>query len=427
MALLLGSAGMAAADDLMGLYGLAQQRDPGLRAAAAGLEATKEVKPQAMAGLLPQIGAGATTHYTDVNVHGRSAGVVDGDYTGYDVGVSLVQPLYRRDRLMRLEQADWVVEQADAEYTGAVQDLALRVSEAYFGVLGAQEGLVFAQAEKTAIKHQLNQAQQRFEVGLIAITGVHEAQARYDNSVAQEIVAQNNLDAAWEALREIIGDRPEQLAALIDELPLEPPSPADIDQWSSMALANNPGVQAASYATQVAQKEIDAQYSGHFPTLDLVGSYGTADNDDEDGFRSDTARIALELNVPIYTGGAVSSQTREARQRLTQAQEVLDQRRRAVDRQVRDAYRTVHASISAVEALKAGKVSAASALEATEAGFDVGTRTMVDVLDAQRDFYRAERDYATARYTYVLQSLRLKRAAGMLADADLAKVNTWLR
>lgn len=416
----------APAEDLAKVFEIAFDYDAQLRAAGAVRDAQYEAKPLAKSGLLPQIGVYGDVAYDDRNVRDSSDALIDGSWGSGSLGVSLIQPLFRRDRMERLRQADWQLEQADADYAIAQQDLVLRVAAAYFNVLAAEEGVTFIRAEKKAIERQLDQAKQRFEVGLIAITGVHEAQARYDQANTDEILELNTLDQTWEELREIIGVKPESLNTLRESIPLEPPMPADVDEWRTMALENNPVIKSASDATQVAQKEIDVQYSGHYPTLDLVGSYGASRFDADHLNDADNGRIAVELNVPLYTGGAVTSATRQARHLMIATQEQLDQARRAVDKDVRNAFREVHASISAVKSLQAGIVSAQSSVEATEAGFEVGTRTLVDVLNEQRDLYAAKRDYARARYTYVLRGLQLKLAAGVLKKEDLLNINDLL-
>lgn len=427
IAVLLGLSMQAvSAEDLVAVYEIAFDYDAQLRAAGAVRDAQYETKPLARSTLLPQIGVFGDLAYDSLRIRESSASSSDADYSSGRLGVSLIQPIFRRDRLERLKQADWQLEQADADYAIAQQDLVLRVADAYFSVLAAEEGVIFIRAEKKAIERQLDQAQQRFEVGLIAITGVHEAQARYDQARTDEILALNTWSNTWENLREIIGVKPEKLNRLKEKIPLEPPVPADVDEWRTMALENNPIIKSASDATQIAQKEIDVQYSGHYPTLDLVGSYRAARSGDDDFLDVDNGRIALEVNVPLYTGGGVTAATRQARHLMIASQDQLDQARRSVDKTVRNAFREVHASISAVNSLQAGIVSAQSSVEATEAGFEVGTRTLVDVLNEQRDLYAAKRDHARARYTYVLRGLELKLAAGVLEKEDLMNINSLL-
>lgn len=413
---------LAMADDLLQVYSMAVEKDPVLREAAAIRESRRESRPLALSQLLPNIGVSGDLNYNNADTHTLG----DESFGTSSLGINLLQPIYRRDRFIRLEQADWQLELADAEYRAQEQDLMLRVATAYFNILSAQEGVTFVQADKKAIARQLEQAKQRFEVGLIAITGVHEAQARYDQAVTDEIVAQNELDNAWEDLRQILGIRPEKLARLKAKLELEPPMPAAIDEWSAFGLENNPAVKVASDATQIAQREIEVQNSGHYPSLDLVGRYSTSQTNQDNRFDVDNGNIGLQLNVPLYAGGGVTSATRQARADLIAAQERLDQARRSTDKAVRNAYRGVQASISAVKALEAAIVSTKSALEATTAGFEVGTRTLVDVLNSQRDYYRSQRDYARARYVYLVNMLRLRQAAGVLAVEDIEKINSLL-
>ena len=312
-------------------------------------------------------------------------------------------------------------------FAAAEQDLIVRTAQAYFDILSAQESLEFANAETAAIGRQLEQAKQRFDVGLIAITAVHEAQAAYDQSRADLIQAENDLDNAREALYEITKSKLNRLAALDKNLVLSRPVPDNIEQWGSKALDQNLSVKAAEKATAIARSNVKVKQSGHLPSLDLVGSHSR--NRYVDSLSSDTnnSSIGIQLTVPLFAGGAVNSQTRQARYDLEASQENLDKERRSVIRQVRDAYRGVLASISSVKALKASTVSTRSALEATEAGYEVGTRTIVDVLNSQRDLYRSLKNYANVRYNYIMSGLRLKQAAGTVSEQDLKQITAWLR
>ncbi len=418
--------------DLIQIYDLGLQNDPQLQVMRAERDAVRESRPQALAQLRPAISVGGDVTRTYSQVKSSSSTT----YSTYSAGgstsdktvisLNLNQPLYRRDYWIQLQQSDNQIAQAEANYEAERQNLIMRVAQAYFDVLAAQDTLGFAHAEKKAIRRQLEQAQQRFDVGLIAITSVHEAQAAYDKARADEIQAENELDDAWEALHEIIGDSEKVLARLTAELPLSMPVPDSIDQWSERALQQNPKLVALRSATIVARQNIELQRAGHYPTLALVGSHSLSRSNAERATDSDTSSIGLQLNVPLYLGGGVTSRTRQARFDFEKAQQNLDRERRAVKRQVRDAYRGVVSSISRVKALKATTVSAKSALEATEAGFEVGTRTMVDVLTEQRNLYRARRDYSYVRYDYILNGLRLKQAAGSLSRTDLEKITPWL-
>lgn len=423
--LVLGTSAVSAAD-LAEVYQMASQNDPALRAARATRDANLEAKPLAEAQLRPNVALSGDASYINQDVKDSVRGGYDEDYGNGNAAIQIVQPLYRKDRLIQLEQADDQVAKAQVDYSTAEQDLILRAANAYFGVLSARDTLTFAESEKKAIARQLDQAKQRFEVGLIAITGVHEAQARYDQSRADEILAQNNLDNAIEALLEITEQDALPLSRLRRNVPMSSPEPANLQEWSNTAISSNPGILSARYDADIARKQIRLQDAGDSPSVDLVGSYALARSGSEFGTDANTASVGVQLNWPLYTGGGVSAATRQARFQYEAAQEVLEQRRRAVQTQVRNAYRGVESSISRVKALEAAQVSAQSALEATEAGFEVGTRTLVDVLDSQRDLFRAKRDLAQSRYDFILNTLSLLQAAGTLNAEDVATVNSWL-
>lgn len=424
-ALIIGT-GVAGAADLSAVYALAQQNDPGLRAAQAIREAALEARPLARSQLLPEIGLTGDISYSSRDVDGAIAGSYDDDFGSGNAAVQLVQPLFRKDRQIQLDQADDQVAQADVDLTTAEQDLIVRVTEAYFGVLSAQDTLRFTEADVKAIARQLDQAKQRFEVGLIAITDVNEAQARFDQARADAIVAENSVDNAIESLLEITGTPTGPLAGLREGIMLDPPNPASLDEWTETALANNPSVISAQFDADIARKEVERQDAGDLPTLDLVGSYGLARSDSRVGVDANDATIGLQLAIPLYTGGGVDAATRQARFQYNATQQVLEQRRREVKTQVRNAYRGILANISRVKALEATEISVQSALEASEAGFEVGTRTLVDVLDTQRDLFRARRDLAVSRYDYVLNFLSLLQAAGTLSDENVSTANQWL-
>lgn len=414
------------AEDLATVYRLALENDPALSAAMSTREATLEAAPLARSRLLPNLLLSGQAAYNNRDVKESVTGSFNDDFTNSDAAVQLTQAIYRQDLTIQLSQAEDQVAQADVDFAVAEQDLIVRVTEAYFGVLSANETVVFAEADLKAIERQLDQAKQRFEVGLIAITDVNEAQARYDQARANLIVAKNDFDDATELLYAIIKEPTGPLAGLKPGAPLNPPQPASLDEWTELALQNNPGIISAKYDVDIAKKQIEFQDAGDSPALDLVGSYGLSRTDADRGTDSNDAVIGLQLSLPLYTGGRVSAATRQARSQYGAALDVLEQRRREVQTQVRNAYRGVFASISRVQALQAAAVSAKSALEATEAGFEVGTRTLVDVLNSQRDMFRAERDLAVSRYDYILNTLSLRQAAGTLAPADVEAANIWL-
>lgn len=413
----------------MSIYQLAQQSDPQLQAAKEQLNAARENKSLARSQLLPSIGLGASYEATRRDLKTLQGVTVDQSesYKESGLGLNLTQPIYHRDRFVQLEQADSTIAQAEAEYAAAEIGLMVRSTTAYFDILSAEDDLRVAQAEREATGRQLEQAQQRFDVGLIAITDVHEAQAAFDAARAAEIAAENALDNAWEALFEIIGPQPKSnLAKLGDSLQMVPPVPKDLQAWTETAQQQNFDILAASASLESLNQEVAVSRSGHYPTLDLVGGYNLSRSDSDTATEADLATIGLELEVPLYTGGAVNAQTRQALANYRAAQDGLDQTRRAVIRQVRDAYRGVISSISQVEALKAATVSAQSALESTQAGYEVGTRTIVDVLNVQRNLFSSQRDYLNSRYGYIINGLSLKSAAGTLDKQDLQRVNTWL-
>ena len=304
----------------------------------------------------------------------------------------------------------------------------MRVAQAYYKVLAAQDNLKFATAEKASIARQLEQNQQRFNVGLIAITDVKESQAQYDLSVAQWITAENTLANTRESLRSLLGVEADELLPLADDIPLQIPQPENIDEWVKTAQQNNLALKAAEFSLDVAQKQVGIQRAGHYPSLSLIASRNDATTD---GLNSgDTEQtndtITLNLNVPIYSGGLTNAKTREAAALKERARVLRDQARRDTEQLSRTSYLGVTASIARVTAFKQALVSTQAAYEATNAGYEVGTRTAIDVLVALREQYRAERDYAQSRYDYIINFLQLKQSAGMLARDDVVLVNQWL-
>ncbi len=420
--------GNAFAAGLYDNYLLAHDNDPQLKAADATRSAQNETRSQSIAQLLPNLSFSANTDkIKSETTNSAFFPAVAERYRSHAYQLTLTQPIYRHDRWVALRQANSTVSQAEADYGVAEQALMIRLSESYFNLLAAKDNLDFAQAEKQATARQLEQAKQRFNVGLIAITDVHEAQAQFDLTVAQEITASNQLASAREALLEITGQYEQAPLSLQADIPLLNPDPADIDAWVKKATEQNLSLQSAIYASDVANEEINRQRAGHLPTLDLVASRSTAVTGGLTGRDSDVDKISLQLNVPIFAGGGVNSLTRQAAYRAEAAKQNLIQARRSVTRQARDAYLGVIAEVSRVKALKQAVTSNAKAYEATQVGFEVGTRTIVDVLLSQRELFRAKRDYARSRYDYILNTLRLKQAAGSLARTDIEAINKWLK
>ena len=381
----------ARAADLAEVYALARDSDPQFRQVAASKRAILEQRPQAMSQLLPQVSMGAnyTEYWQKLSTQSFGAsGQIDFESHGYSLNLN--QPIFRRDRFILLHEADSRIKQADAQLGAAQQDLQIRVSQTYFNVLAALDTLQFAQAEKKSLSRQLEQAKQRFEVGLTAITDVQEAQAGYDRAVADEIAAENAVDNARESLREITGQYLTTLAPLGSEMPLVEPDPGDIEEWTATSLEQNLNVIAAMHGVDVARSEIKVQSAGHLPTLDLVASHGYDSSGGRFGVsKSHSTAVGVQLNVPLYSGGFVSSRVREMQQRLDEQLEVLEQARRQAHRLTRQAYLGVISGISQVKALQQAVVSSDTALQATQAGFEVGTRTAVDVVTAERGAYQA--------------------------------------
>jgi len=418
----------AQAMDLVQTYELGLQNDPLLKEALANLYTVTENKDQSIAQMLPQVSLVGNSSYNRIeNQKSSFQGQGIQKYYDHNFSLNLTQPVFHWDHWVQLSQSENQIAQAESDYHAEQQNLMFRITNAYFNVLAAQDSLAFSISEKNAIARQLEQAQQRFNVGLIAITDVHEAQAGYDQSRSDEITAANDVDDAKEALREIIGDDDVMLAALGEKLLLKHPQPDDINLWSQNAETANLKIISALNQMEVARKKIDLEQSGHYPKLDIVGNYLLSDNNSSFGLRGNTQKIGLQLNVPLFAGGEVLSRTRQAEHQYKQASENLIAKKREVNREVKDAFRGVITSISRVEALKAAVVSGESALEATEAGFEVGTRTMVDVLTATRNLTRARRDYSRARYDYLTNGVRLKQAASNLTYDDLEAINRYLK
>lgn len=411
---LLALSGSSAAESLTQVYQQALQNAPQLRAAQAGYEAAQEAIPQSKANFLPVISAGAshTENFKDEQT----------DYQTY--ALELEQNLYNRSFNVQRNLAASSVGAAKATLDDAGLTLILDVSSGYFAVLSALDSLEFAEAEKAANARQLEQTQQRFEVGLVAITDVHESQAAYDISVASAIEAGAAVDNAREQLRAITGKYHESLNALTDSLPLVEPVPAGLQTWTDMAVSQNPALIAAQQGTQQAQHNVELQRSSKYPTAGLSLRHAEIEGND---LASDGTTAMLSLNYRFYEGGANDSRISQARAQQRQSQELYEQLKRTTESQVRNAYRGVQSGISRVRALNQAVISAQTALRAAEAGYEVGTRTTVDVLVARSNLFDAQRNYAQARYNYILSTLELRRAAGVLSEADLQSLDSWLK
>lgn len=413
--------------DLAEIYELAKSQDVQLMIAQSQLDSTRFSLPQVQSANRPQVNLSGHTTYNDTG--NSSPQGSDDSRTSYGYSLSLTQSLYNSETTSQIDAVAANVRKAEAEYKAAEQDLIIRVTEAYFNILSAQDTVAFAEAEKNAIGRQLEQAKKRFEVGLIAITDVKEAQASYDASVASEISANNSLDNAREALQLIIGqnlDAP--LSTIGNTVQLLIPQPADRNVWIEQAQKNNLTLMSAEAGLQAASENRKVAQSGNKPTVNLVASYtdNEIDSDNSGNYNTDDLSLSLQLKMPLYTGGYTSSNIDQAEADFRTAQNNLMFQKRTVTQLTSTAYLAIVSGISQVNALEQALASSTAALEATQAGFDVGTRTSVEVLNSLRETYRSKRDYALARYSFLINTLKLKQAAGLLNDDDLTAINQWL-
>jgi outer membrane protein len=436
-----------AQERLVDVYMRAVANDPAIREAEATYLAGAEVKPQARAALMPGLNLRSTlnSRFQDtrggaLDPEGRPIGtrsIFDQDGDGWSI--ALTQTVFDWGLYATLRQADKRVARAETDFEAAKQQLFIRVATSYFGVLAAEDVLASAVAARESVSRQLEQAQRRFEVGLIAITDVQQSQAGYDDAFAAEIEAQRQLATAHEALREIVGDLVADLATPTDDLPLVSPDPANAEEWVAMALRQNLALNSSRLAADVASDDIAIQRSNRLPSVSLSATYSEDSNDrTQTVFRPDpvTSTItqlpdgrswSLDLTFPLFTGGLNRSRIQQSVYTHRAATEALERTVRQTERQTRDAYLGVISEISRVRALRQAVESNRTALRATEAGFEVGTQTTVDVLQSQDNLRAAETAYSRSRYDYILNVLRLKQAAGSLALPDLQQVDSWLQ
>ncbi len=414
-----------AGDDLLSLYGVARVNNPVLRQARANYQAVQERWPQALAGLLPNISTQASRERLHQDQK-TSFASTDTYFFNTQYSINLTQPIFDYSAFKRLGQADAQIAQAAAQVHAAEQDLMFRLSQRYFDVLSARADLSFARSDLKAIERQLEQAQQRFEVGLIAHTAVEEARARRDLAESRLIQAENEVANRIEAVRQVIGMQPQSLADLAQKPKLVGPQPAEEGAWQTAAIERNWQLIAARKGAEAAMENIQVQRGGHLPTIDLTADASHQKFGGVFGGTVDRQSIGVQGELPIFQGFAVSSRVSEAQARYTESREQLEETRRSVGRETSNAYRAVQTSIRQVQALQQAVVSNRSALKATQAGYEAGTRTIVDVLDAQSNLFSAERDYQRAQYVYLVSTLRLKQTAGTLDPKDLTAVNSLL-
>jgi outer membrane protein len=457
------AASAASAKDLVGVYEDALRNDPTIRAADANRLASRESRPQALAALLPQItGSGAYTrdHSSGFQDSFGPASDAEGKPTGgfnvapliYSQGstqrqwaLNLRENVFSWSNWMTLKAANAQVAQAEATYTAAEQNLILRVCQAYFTVLSALDNLQAQEASLEAIARQLDQADKRYDVGLIAITDVQEAKSARDTASAAVIAAKRTLATAEDQLEEITGEKYDSLVKPGDDMPLNTPEPADESKWVNISLEQNATLIAARLNADIARDNVKVAFGGHLPTVELVagrtfteqsGPYsfesvnqqGIATDVTLNGFgnKINDRQISLQISVPIFSGGATQSKVRQSQYSWIAAKEQMTQTSRATERQARDAYLGVISGIARVQALRQARESSQTALQATEAGYEVGTRTAVDVLNARRTLVQAQTDYSGSRYDFIISIIQLRLAAGNLDRPQLEQINSWL-
>ncbi len=424
--LLLVCSSLTYAENLYQVYQHALQSDPVLQASEASYLATMENKPQALAALKPQVNLSASTSaaldHQNTVIRSGTSNFVNGGYT-----LSVSKSIYHNELDAQVNKANASIAQAKSSLAVDRQNLIIRVAEAYFSYLKAQDNLKFTTSEREAIGRQLAQVNAYFEAGRSPITDVKEAQARYDSATSQQVSANQQLDVAKEAIKAITGRYYKYLDSARLNTLLTPPKPNKIEAWTQTALANSQQIAVLKHAIDVAQSEVDRQRAGKDPTVDLVAKHNGSVNRldiDSDVFG---ASVGVQLNMPLYTGGLVDSSIRQSRHNLHQAQYQLEASKRQVTQQARSSYLSVVSGIAQAKALRQALISTKTAAKATQAGFEVGTRTAVDVLLSLRETFRAQRDYSIARYDYLLNSLRLKQATGLLKVQDLQHINTALQ
>ena len=419
---------------LLNIYQQALAHDPALASAIIGNEAAQELIEQGKALYRPTVNfnAGANAIQSDIRfigagfnpfrVQGRS------NYEGYSYGLDARQPIYRKQNLVQIAQSKIQVSQADKQLALIQQDLIVRSTQTYFDVLIAQDKIGLINAQKTAILGQLEQAKANFEVGTATITDVNEAQARYDLIVAQEIAAINEHQIAKRAVQAITGEIPSQLAPVKSDIKTNQLEQV-MDKWLEAATQNNLNIQIQQDTLKFLEQEVERQKAGHLPVLDAVASYNnnyTNGSATGTGSELKTGLIGLQLQIPIYQGGAVSSRVRQSVLNQQKALEDVDVVRRQTALETQRAYLNLGTSIAQVKAYEQALLSTQSQVDSTTLGYEVGVRNSVDVLNAQQQFFSAKRDLLQSRYNYLVNIIRLKAAAGIVSEADLLDINEQL-
>ncbi len=420
----------AIATDLQQVYRDAKGYDAQYAAARFALQAGLEKLPQGRALVLPTLNLSAAYTQTWLDSHSKNPAVVPSfsrDFNGKTYTFTLTQPIYRPQNWLQYGQAEFQVKQAEAVFAQAEQDLVLRVAQAYFDVLAAQDTLALVRAQKAAISEQLAQAKRNFEVGTATITDTHEAQARFDLAVAQEIAAQNDVDTRNRALQQITGKVYATLQRLRPDVKLSPPNPNDMQTWVDIAEKGSYPVQIQEASAQIAERETRRTRAAHLPTLDFVATHGqgfqTGSTLSAIGTDVTTSTLGVQLAFPLYAGGAITSREREAAANYERSRQDLENARRSSALAARQSFLAVANGIAQVSAFEQALVSSQSALDSNKLGYEVGVRINIDVLNAQQQVFSTRRDLALARYNTITSHLRLKSASGSLREEDLQEVN----
>lgn len=418
----------ALAQDLLTTWTAALQRDPVYAAARAGRDADQEKIPQARAKLLPYITLDSAGEINDV----RRTNFQHHDTRGVGLwALTLTQPIVDIGNWSRLQQSEHIAESANLALQQAYQDLILRVSQAYFDVLAAQDTLSTIEAQKRAVSTQLEAAERGFELGATTVTDIHEARSRLDLLNASEIEALNALQISEDQLAKITGERPGDLFKLDPETSLPPPTPARLDDWTMQSTQASLDVARAHLDTLIVEKQIDIAKGGHYPTLSLYAQTGSASDrgiyGQRNGPRSIDSAVGLQLSIPLFSGGEISSQVREQTSRLQQARYVYESAKRQAVQSTRQYFSGVMSGLSRIQALRAAEKSSLASLEANRTGYELGVRVNIDVLNAQQQLYETRRALSRARYETLMNSLRLKAASGILSDGDIVAINNLLK
>lgn len=419
--------------DLLEIYRLAQQSDPTFDAAQYAFASAQQKIPQARAGLLPVVNLTGNDNVSRVSSTFSGSPAVKRDINAWTWTLQLTQPLIRVQNFFAYRESESIVEQARAQFAQAEQDLILRVTQAYFDVLVAEESIAAADAQLKAAEEQMALAKRGYESGANAITDVNEAKSRADLARSQRIAANNEAEAKRAELEKITGETPGTLAMLQPALVVPKPQPGDVKVWVDEARVHNPAVQAPLAAVKAAEAEISRNRAEHLPTLDLVASYGqnyssgTPNLPNDFSTNANTSQAGLQLTVPLFAGGATASRVTEAIANKNKAAAELETARRQVGTDAKQAYAAIVNGLAQIEALQSAVESSESAVKGNQIGYKLGIHINVDVLNAEQQLYMAERDLIKARYDTLYQGLKLKAAAGMLTEADVSVVNSMLK